>query len=199
MNEPRVIDYPIVLEKLLGRGLVSLYHNSGAFGFPRGTDVKLLGWIGPEDGSIRPDVRPFTRRVSEPYAPTLANMLVAARRHVIGEAWLMPKSHWHFELHDGHPQLLETLLAELGIDPALLRERNDGSAVAFAANEDDALRDAIARLLDGMRLSDFSIVFPDADAAAVCTVHHHCQLWWQTTDADLIAKLEGQSTQSSSA
>jgi hypothetical protein len=192
---PRVVDYAMVVEKLVARGLVSLYHNSGAFGFPRGTDVNMLGWIAADDASLRAEVRPLARRVD---AAELPGKFIAARERFAGDAWLMPKSHWHFELQDGHPQLLAALLPELGIDPATLRERNDGSAIAFSRDEDDLLRHAVARLIDGMRQSDFSIVFPDADALAVVTLHHHKQIWWQATDAALIARLDAQSTQSSS-
>lgn len=185
---------------MLTAGFVSLYHNVGAFGFARDAEVKMLGWIGPADPTIRPEMRSLVRQVPPPHAPNLARMLIAARRHLPGEAWLMPKSHWHFELHDGHPDLLDALLPEVGIDPALLRARNDGSAIAFAADDEgnETLRRAIERLLAGMRQSDFLIAFPDAPARAVCTVHHHCQLWWQTTSAALIKLLEDQSTQSSS-
>jgi hypothetical protein len=197
---PRIVDYAGVRDRLLGGGFVSLYHNSGAFGFPRQADVKMLGWIGPEDGTIRPEMKSFVRAVPPPYAANLAGMLVMARRHLPGEAWLMPKSHWHFELHDGHPELLESLLPEIGIDADVLRERNDGSAIAFGADEDEVLRRAIERLFEGMRQSDFLVSFPDAADAgtrAVCTVHHHKQLWWQTTSSELIQALEDQSTQSS--
>lgn len=198
---PRIVNYVDVRDRLLGGGFVSLYHNSGAFGFPRGADVRMLGWIGPDDPTIRAEMRPFTRHVPPPHAANLAALLVRARRHLPGEAWLMPKSHWHFELHDGHPDLLEALLPEIGIDPAVLRERNDGSAIAFAPDEEGntTLRRVAERLIDGMRQSDFLIAFPDADPRAVCTLHHHRQVWWQTTSAELIRFLEGQSTQSSSA
>jgi hypothetical protein len=187
---PHIVDYALVLEKLLGRGLVSLYHNSGAFGFPRSEDVKLLGWIGPDDGSIRTDLCKRTRRVPEPHAATLAHRLVAAREILAGEAWLMPKSHWHFELHDGHPRLLESLLPAIGIEPSTLRDRNDGSAIAFSIDDDDLLRHTTARLLGGMRQSDFSIVFPEAASPAIVTLHHHRQIWWQTIDVVLIAALD---------
>ncbi|MEA2708685.1 MAG: hypothetical protein QOF78_1286 [Phycisphaerales bacterium] len=188
---PRIVDYANVSDRLLGRGFASLYHNSGAFGFPRDADVKMLGWIGPTDATIRAEMKSSIRQVPPPHAANLAEMLVKARRHLPGEAWLMPKSHWHFELHDGHPALLEALLPEIGIDPRVLRDRNDGSAIAFAADEDERLRRAVERLLDGMRQSDFSIAFPDAGAAAICTLHHHRQIWWQATSAELIELLEG--------
>jgi hypothetical protein len=197
---PRIVDYATVSQRMLAAGFVSLYHNSGAFGFARGAEVKMLGWIGPDDGTIRAEVRPFTRPVPPPHASNLAGMLVNARRHLPGDTWLMPKSHWHFELHDGHPDLLSTVLPEIGIDPALLRERNDGSAIAFAADENEPLRRALERLLGNMRQSDFLLAFPDAADArtrAVCTVHHHSQLWWQTDSLALFKLLEDQSTQSS--
>ena len=197
---PRIVDYEVVLEQMQDAEFVSLYHNSGAFGFAPDAAVKMLGWLGPEDPTIRAEMRPFTRAIPSPHAANLAGMLVAARRHLPGQAWLMPKSHWHFELHDGHPELLESLLPEVGVDVALLRERNDCSAIAFDVDEDELLRRAIARLLEGMRQSDFLLAFPDvgADRPAVCTIHHHKQLWWQTTSGELIALLKNQSTQSSS-
>jgi hypothetical protein len=199
---PRIVEYSQVRDRMIGGGFVSLYHNSGAFGFPRPreADVRMLGWIGPADGTIRAAIRPHVREIRPPHAANLAAMLVRARQFLPGEAWLMPKSHWHFELHDGHPEMLELLLPEIGIDAALLRDRNDGSAIAFGVGEDDLLRRAVERLLDGMRQSDFLVTFPDAadaGARAVCTVHHHRQLWWQTTSSDLIEQLESQSTQSS--
>jgi hypothetical protein len=187
---PRIVDYTTVHDRMLAAGFVSLYHNAGAFGFPPDADVKLLGWTGEPDATIRAEMKPLTRQVAPPYAANLARMLIASRRHLPGDAWLMPKSHWHFELHDGHPELLESLLPEIGVDPALLRDRNDGSAIAFAADEDELLRRAIERLLGGMRQSDFAVAFPDArQTPAVCTVHHHGQLWWQTTSGELIARL----------
>ena len=181
---PRIIDYDIVARRMADAGFVCLYHNSGAFGFARGVQWKMLGWIGPDDPSIRPDARPFIRNVPPPHAANLAGMFIRARARAIlgGEAWLMPKSHWHFELHDGHPDLLTALLPEIGIDPAILRPRNDGSAIAFAADEHAPLRLAVERLLGDTRPSDFLLAFPDA-GRTLCTVHHHTQLWWQTADA----------------
>ena len=194
---PRIIDYPTVRDRMALAGFVSLYHNSGAFGFARGTDWMMRGWLGPDDPTIRAEVRPFVTYVPQPHAVNLAKMFVQVRRSLPGVTWLMPKSHWHFELHDGHRELLESLLPELGINPALLRERNDGSAIEFLPDEDEPLRHAVERLLDGLRaVSDFSVALPDG--TTVCTVHHHVQLWWQTTRADVIKILDGQSTQSSS-
>src|SRR5687767_1755048 len=151
---PRIVDYATVSQRMQAGGFVSLYHNAGAFGFPRGTEWKMRGWIGPEDPTVRMEVRPYMMYVHKPYAANLAANFLAARRHIRGDAWLMPKSHWHFELHDGNPQLLESLLPQIGIDPAMLRERNDGSAISFEIGEDEPLRHAVERLLTELRGSD---------------------------------------------
>ena len=185
---PAVIDYPIVQQKLRDRGFVSLYHNSGAFGFAVAEEVRNIGWIGEDDPTIREVARAFVRSVPLPFEGNLARALVKARSALAGEAWLMPKSHWHYELHFGNTALLESLLKTLGIDPGLLRDRNDGSAIAFSADESDLLGDAAERLLGGLAGSDFLLVFPEAQT--LCTIHHHKQLWWQTTGSDVAAAID---------
>ena len=178
---PAIIDYAEVLERMTSRGFVSLYHHSGAFGFARGVEVKVAGWIGPDDPTIREDASNFVRRVAEPYASNLAASLEGIWKERLSphDAWLMPKSHWHYELHFGNRALLETLLPEIRIDPHQLRERNDGSAIAFLLSESDRLRYATEQLLLNLNYSDFLIAWPEA--ATLCTVHQHQQLWWQTT------------------
>lgn len=177
-------------------GLVSLYHRAGAFGFPPDSPTHFAGWIGPDDPSIREAARPHITRVGEPYAFNLATMLVRAWQTALPcNAWLMPKSHWHYELHFGNRDLLEPLLLAAGVEPAILQDRNDGSAIVFSPDESDRLRDIVQHLLAGLRGSDFVLVFPDH--RTVCTIHHHQQLWWQTTDAQLLSAIR-QSTQSSS-
>jgi len=176
---PRVIDYELVLQRMGERGFVSLYHNSGAFGFAEGISVKTFGWIGPDDPSIRDTARAMLRRFPPPFEENLADALLALRKTLVGEAWLMPKSHWHYEMQFGNRELLENLLPEIGIDPELLRDRNNGAAIAFATDEDDSLKRAGRALLSGLAQSDFLIAFPDS--ATLCTIHHHKQLWWQTT------------------
>ena len=185
---PRIVDYADVHARMIAAGFVSLYHNAGAFGFPAGADWKMRGWVGPEDPTIRLAARPYIIEVPKPYAANLAAIFLRSRRHIRGEAWLMPKSHWHFELHDGNPRLLESLLPQIGIDAALLRDRNDGSAIVFDVDEEQMLGHAVERLLLELYGSDFLIAFPDA--ATVCTVHHHVQLWWQTTDPHLFTLLD---------
>lgn len=185
---PRIIDYSDVQQRLLAGGFISLYHNSGAWGFPRDATTHIAGWIGPDDPTIRDAARPFIRQVAQPHGPTLARLLEQAwLAHLPGLAWLSPKSHWHYELHFGNRELLEPLLTSLGIDPSTLRDRNTGDAIAFAPAEHDLLREAAERLLAGLRGSDFLIAFPDHPT--ICTLHHHQQLWWQTTNPSIAKEL----------
>ena len=100
----------------------------------------------------------------------------------------MPMSHWHYELHFGNRALLEMLLTEIGVDAAVLRDRNNGSAIAFSTSEDDLLKHAVRRLLGGLVQSDFLLAFPDA--STVCTIHHHKQLWWQSQNPAIQAALD---------
>ena len=171
---PRIIDYPHVLRQMQSRGFVSLYHNAGAFGFASSEGVKTYGFVAAPDPTIRAEAHQFVRQTND-----LSNVLRQIACAFASDAWLMPKSHWHYELHFGNRELLESLLPSMGIDPALLRERNDGSAIAFAVHEAQLLGDAAGRLLGELRGSDFLIAWPDA--ATLCTIHHHKQLWLQTT------------------
>ena len=154
-------------------GFVSLYHNSGAFGFADPAGVETIGWITRDDPTIRPAARAMATivvDVSEPFQ--------RAASAIAGDAWLMPKSHWHYELHFGNRQLLEDVLPTIGVDASLLRERNDGSAIEFAVGESTLLTKTIGRLLEKLAGSDFLIAWPGGQT--LCTVHHHKQLWWQT-------------------
>jgi hypothetical protein len=99
----------------------------------------------------------------------------------------MPKSHWHYELHFGNRELLEKLLPGIGIDVKLLAERNDGSAIAFSPEEAELFESTAKQLVGSLHFSDFLIAFPGRPA--LCTIHHHEQLWWQTSDAELAAFL----------
>lgn len=171
---PRIIDYFDVQKTMREAGFRSLYHNSGAFGFVEGTAVETIGWIGGDDPTIREAARALTRTVD---SSQLAKLLGDACSTLAGEAWLMPKSHWHYELHFGNRELLEEILPTIGIDAALLRDRNDGSAIAFAAQECAALAEFVRRMLERLAGSDFMIAWPRQKT--LCTIHHHKQLWWQ--------------------
>jgi hypothetical protein len=171
----RIVDYEIVKQKMAESGFVSLYHNSGAFGFGPEVAVRTVGWIEAEDPSIRADARAMARLV-----PSIIELLPRVLDHLPGDAWLMPKSHWHYELHFGNRELLESVLADIDIDVNSLRDRNDGSAIAFGREESHLLENASRALIGGLRGSDFTLTF--LDAMTLCTIHHHKQLWWQTTN-----------------
>jgi hypothetical protein len=178
---PTILDYETVRRTLSERGYVSLYHNSGAFGFPPEAKVHTVGWIEADDPTIRDAAFALTRRV-----PSIIELLPAALERLKGDVWLTPKSHWHYELHFGNRELLEDVLT---VDVNLLRERNDGSAIAFARSDHAQLVQLVGRLLEGLRGSDFMLAFPDA--STLCTIHHHKQLWWQTSDASIHPILVG--------
>ncbi len=182
----RLIDYRVVLETLTAAGFRSLYHNAGAFGFAPEAKIHIRGWIGQADSTIRPEMLATARQM-----PPAAMAKAAAgiwSSHLGSECWLMPKSHWHYELHFGNPIVLAEMLNDLGIDVATLRDRNDGSAIAFSSDEIDSFTTALARLLKELRGSDFLLVFPQR--ATLCTVHHHQQLWWETLEAQIASAIE---------
>lgn len=179
---PWIIDYPIVLEEMTRRGFRCNYHNSGAFAFdaPAGA-VTTLAWIGPDDPTIRESFRPLIRPFPEPYEPTLAR---AARKlwleQIGGAVWAMPTSHWAYELEHGSGQWMCALIDQVGLDSGHLLGRNNGSAIEFQPAEADAFETFVQRLLEMLLGSDFLLVF--RDKPILCMVHHHKQLWWQSTD-----------------
>ena len=183
---PRIIDYPTVLDTMLAAGFESLYHNSGAFGFPRAVVTRSVGWVGPPDPTLRPAALPLTRQVPPPHGPTLADLATRAWRDLLsGPAWLMPRSHWAFELDHANGDWMPALLERVGVDPAPLASRNDGAAIEFVPAEGPRLAAALEALLTKLWGSDFSLAFPPRPV--VCTVHHHTQLWWTTRD-DAVAE-----------
>jgi hypothetical protein len=186
---PRVVAYDEVAEQAQALGLRNLYHNSGAFGFPDDVAVKHVGWVGPPDASIRPAAMTFTRHVPPPYEPNLATLAARAwRDRLPGPAWVLPKSHWAFELDFGSAAWMPAALREAGIDPKLLQGRNDGSAIEFLPTEETAFTTFVQRLLTDLTGSDFAILFPAR--AVVCSLHHHKQIWWTTPEEALHAFLD---------
>ena len=179
---PRVVEYAEVEHTLTGDGLECVYPNSGAFAFPRGAATSVLGWVGPADPTIRPEASRFVRRVAPPYPAALADLAVRAwAERLPGPAWLVPKSHWAYELAFGNAAWMRPMLTGLGVDAAWLDRRNDGTAIAFEPAEADALLRCLTELLTHLQGSDFLLAFPGRPV--VCTIHHHVQLWWVTTDA----------------
>jgi hypothetical protein len=74
-------------------------------------------------------------------------------------------------------------LEHIGIDPGQLQARNTGCALEFRPDEIRPFRFLLLRLLECLTSSDFAIAFPNRPA--LCTVHHHKQLWWTTPDPAL--------------
>jgi hypothetical protein len=186
---PWIIDYPIVLEQMRELKMRSLYYNSGAFGFSDDEPTRSIGWIGPADETIRPEVRSLTRQVREPYEPTLVELLLRAWRDILpGRIWVMPSSHWAYELDFGSRQWMTPLLEGIGIDPGLLQHRTTAAAIEFTPEESPALAHFVTRLLEMLEGSDFSLAFPKRRVA--CTLHHHKQLWWTSADMQIIDALD---------
>ncbi|MDP9173799.1 MAG: hypothetical protein M3O30_08020 [Planctomycetota bacterium] len=186
---PWIIDYQIVLERLQSEGMVCLYHNSGAFGFPKTVTTHMRGWIGPPDSTIKPAAWPMTRTVAEPHEQTLADLATTVWQNVLpGNIWVMPASHWSYELNHGSRDWMPALIENLDVDPGLLATRNNAAAIEFTPEESDRFRHMVLRLLEMLLSSDFALVFPQR--ATVCTLHHHKQLWWVTNDAKVVAGLD---------
>ena len=179
-----IIDYPVVLEQMREQRYKSLYYNSGAFAFPADVDAKIVGWLGPPDSTLRPEALAMGIAISEPHEENLARLLVRAwQQHLPGRAWLMPMSHWSYELDFGSRDWMPALLEGIGVDPGLLMTRNNAAAIEFAPDETISLERTVTRFLQMLQQSDFAIVFPKRPV--VVTLHHHKQVWWQTSDESL--------------
>lgn len=173
---------------MTGQRLQSLYYNSGAFGFAEGVAVQSVGWVGPDDSSLRPEARELAVRVAPPYETTLGALVVRAwQDYLPGKVWLMPKSHWAYELDFGSRDWMPSLLEHAGIDSSLLQSRTNAAAIEFNLTEAGAFRHLVEGLLRMLLGSDFAIVFPGRQV--ICTLHHHKQVWWQSDDAVLIESL----------
>lgn len=185
---PWVIDYQIVLERLRGQGLKCHYFHSGAFGFPDPRGMHIVGWTGPEDSTIRAEMRALTQTVPEPYEQNLSGLFLQAwQKHLPGAVWVMPASHWAYELDFGSKDWMPQVLENIGIDPGLLQNLNNAAAIEFAESETEPLHHLLMRLLERLDNSDFTIAFPGR--SAICTVHHHKQLWWTTNESSIADSL----------
>jgi hypothetical protein len=192
LHVPRIIDYPQVVHQLLSQGLISLYYNSGAFGFASDTPTQSLGWIGDDDSTIRPAARSLTRKVDSPVEQTLARLgTLTWLQRLPGTVWVTPKSHWAYELDFGSHLWMPEALRSAGLGAAQvadLSQRHDGAALAFEPDEGPAFQSVLLALLTNLFGSDFLVSFPDRPV--VCTVHHHKQLWWTTADPGIYSDLE---------
>jgi hypothetical protein len=79
-------------------------------------------------------------------------------------------------------------LESIGIDPKALEANATGAAIAFEVSEAATFESFVEQLLSQLKGSDFAIAFPGK--SVLCTVHHHQQLWWMTTEAGVIEAAE---------
>jgi hypothetical protein len=185
----KIIEYAAVLQSLTALGFQSLYYNSGAFGFSPGAETISRGWIGPMDSSIRESARAFVRQVPVPQEPQLARLLVTAwQRFLPGPVWLMPKSHWFYELEFGSREWLPEVLKQVGIDPVVLQPLNSGAAIEFETSEISGVEFFVRELLTRLIQSDFQMVF--TGGSTICTIHQKGQLWWTSSSAEVVEKLD---------
>lgn len=181
---PRVIDYSRVLAQLTADGLESHYFNGGAFGFPSGEIIR--GWVESHDPTIKPQMRDNLRTLTSADQSKFATQ--AWLEVLPGVAWIMPGSHWAFELNYGSRTWLPQLLQEIGIDPQVLIGLTSAAALELAPTEQPLFDVALRTLLQNLTASDFSLAFPGRKT--VCTIHHHRQLWWTTRDPEVISGLD---------
>jgi hypothetical protein len=185
-----IIEYQNALHTLEQRGFVCNYFNGGAFGFPKGTEVGVLGWIAADDPTIRPQLRPHIRIVPPPAEEKMAKAAVDVfDRHLPGPAWIMPLSHWAFELDFGSKNWLPELIRSVGVDPQVLASRSDASPVEFNGADRPHLTRFIQTLLENLAASDFMLA--SAAYPVLCTIHHHKQLWWTSSDKAFIERISG--------
>jgi len=185
---PWIIDYPAVQEQMRELKFKSLYYNSGAFGFPSDVETEIIGWLGEDDPTLRDDVRSLVRNIAEPYIENMVKLLTQIwQEELPGRVWVLPLSHWSYELDHGSRDWLPAVLEHIQIDPGLLINRNNGSAIEFAVEEAGTFELLVTRLLEMLQGSDFAIAFPKRPV--LVTLHHHKQLWWVTSDMSLAKKV----------
>ena len=122
--------------------------------------MQHLGWIGPDDPTLRPAARDVTRPVPaalrskprRPPHPRLAD-------HFPGRVWAMPMSHWAYELDYGSRDWMPALIEHIDLDPGLLQGRNNAAAIEFAPAEAHHFRHFTQRLLEMLLASDFMLAF----------------------------------------
>jgi hypothetical protein len=187
---PIIIDYLTVLQTLERSGLKCVYPNSGAFGLASDAPPLITGWRGSDDSTIHPEMLKFTRLVPPSASKTLAGLLERAWiNYLPGPIWLMPASHWAFELQFGGPDWLPAMLEAADIDPEALRSLSDGSAIEFQSSETELMLRMVETLFNRITASDFTAAFPGKTAVAL--LHHHQQIWWQTSDQGIWELLNG--------
>jgi hypothetical protein len=189
---PSVIEYPNALAELQQQGLVCNYFNGGAFGFARGVNVHIWAWIAADDPTIHAQLQPCVRKIPPPAERNMSQAAATVwQKEFPGPAWIMPLSHWAFELDFGSKSWLPTLIRSIGIDPKTLASRSDASPIEFHISEQSHLPRFVQTLLENLTSSDFMLAFPSHPT--LCTIHHHKQLWWTSSDEPLIERISGYS------
>ena len=186
---PSIIEYDQVLRQMQALKMQCLYYNSGAFGFERDVPTQFRGWIGAEDSTIRPEARKQARIIAPPIERTLARMAARAWQEFLpGPLWLMPKSQWAYELDFGSRAWLPDALRKAGVEPSSLAGRTDSPAIEFNPDEADRFTLLAETLLEMLLGSDFALTFPGHPV--VCTLHHHKQIWWISSDPEFMRQID---------
>lgn len=186
---PSIVEYETVLARMQEQRMRCQYYNSGAFGFDPAAAIHFTGWIGPEDSTIRPAALERCRRVSAPYEQTLVELAARAWEKLLpGPVWVMPKSQWAYELDFGSRSWLPDALRAAGFDPAALEGRTNSPAIEFLPDETPLFTSLALALLKNLFGSDFALAFPGRPVA--CTLHHHKQIWWVSSDPEFIRQLD---------
>jgi hypothetical protein len=175
---PEVLSYQQVETVLRAKSLRCLYFNSGSWGFTE--QAGAVGWLLGDDPTLTPAARKIARVVG-PVDQLVAAVLEACHR-VGGEIWILPGSHWAYELDFGTPTMLDVLRRAdvVGVDG--LVGRNDGSAVRFLATEQSQLAGVLRELFSTGTTSDYQLILPEMPVLAI--LHHHVQVWWQAKDME---------------
>jgi len=181
---PTVIDYATVTTATNRLGLQCVYHNSGSFGFVENNTVKIVGWLGPADATVRPGLGTLIH-APPPYPQTLAAKITQVWQIILsGPAWVLPKSHWAHDLDPAYGHWLDDTLSAIGINPAPLRPLANAAAIEFSSNESAAFIRLVEALLLNLKSTDYAVIFPEHPH--LVTLHHHQQVWWQTADESLV-------------
>jgi hypothetical protein len=187
---PKVLEYDHVLQTLTVQGFKSLYYNSGSFAFRPEDKFFTQGWLGPPDSTIRADALSFTRQIQPPFSANLAQFTQRVWSELVpGAVWIMPRSHWAYELDFGSKDWMPGALRAVGIEKTNLEFLTTGTAIEFEPYESNEFGSFLTSLLDNLSgSSDFQIAWPGRPL--LCTVHHHQQLWWTTTDETIFRRLD---------
>lgn len=172
-----IVDYAIVLQTLTAQGLKCLHYNGGVFGFLQDTPVRHVGWLTGDDPTLTAVARASAHLVSPPTSSTLSRGLIETwTSNLAGPLWILPGSHWAYELTYGGQKKLADLLNRLSIAPDSLSNRTTADAIAFELSDIEPAMAFCTHLLDLLNVTDFTAIWPQSRVTAL--LHHHRQIWW---------------------